>query len=190
VTSDEGSSTTSPVAESDLDQDTSQPSDYERFVARAEERDRTHREQLVRSLSQRQYPRAAEPAYSHQTMDSACVTDPLMSSRKEAPGRVSGLDSGIGSRSSSHQDQHSGTWERGHRKRLSSTPSFGQGGSDTVEVFDGSGSRAAQQHGTLTRQASIKKTLGEYFRPAKPSTGRYEEPEYLPGLKRAGSRRV
>jgi hypothetical protein len=143
----------------------------------------------VRSLSQRQYPRAAEPAYSHQTMDSACVTDHLMAARKET-GRVSGLDSGIGSKGSSHKDQSSGTWERGHKKRSSWTPSFKQGGNDTLEVSEESGYRPAQQHGTLKRQSSIKKTLGQYFRPAKPSTGRYEEPTYLPGIRRAASRRI
>ncbi|RKU46726.1 hypothetical protein DL546_001840 [Coniochaeta pulveracea] len=165
---------TSPLVEVGLDEETSQPSDYERFLARAEERDRAYREQLIRSLSQRQHPRAAEPARSYQTMDSACVTDQMMVSRR-GTGRVSGLDSGIGSKGSSNKDQSGGAWERGHRKGSSWTPSFNQDGSDTLEVSKESGYRPAQQPETLKRQASIKKTLGQYFRPARPSTRRYQE---------------
>ncbi|KAJ9158138.1 hypothetical protein NKR19_g3612 [Coniochaeta hoffmannii] len=147
-----------------------QPSDYELFLARAEERERAHRERLLRTLSQRQYPRPEppEPGPPHQpqprnsatyTADSAVVADASNNNnnnnnnnnplRKGWEGRVSsGLDSGIGSKSSSQQtkplpqqqqqpDEHattavrgSSTWERGHRKRGSWTPSFGAGGRD------------------------------------------------------------
>lgn len=199
-----------------------QLSDYELFLARAEERERTHREHLLRTLSQRQYPRPEPEIIPYQprnsatyTADSAVVAEAVGHPRK---GRTSVLDSGIGSRSSSHLQTEepaaaaahvSGTWERGHRKRGSWTPSFGAGGRDVErrleregadvvpeeETFHGGTyttlhrnntssyadrSYAAQQPMTLKRQTSIKQKLGAYIKPARPPT-RYEEPEVTRG---------
>jgi hypothetical protein len=173
------------------------PSDYDLFLTRAEERDRTYREQLVRKLSQRHYPRPVEPEspYPYHTTDSAVVTDPP---RKE--GRTSGLDSGIGSKTSSNHQEPPPNWERGNRKHASWTPSFGQGGNDTLEPLDegghlyttATGGKASfaewSQPRTLKKQGSIKKRLGEYIKPVKVAS-RYEEPEYEPGFDGAGLKR-
>ena len=123
----------------------------------------------------------------------------------------SGLDSGIGSKSSSAQGSSSkdeparrasNTWDRGHRKRASWTPSFGAGGGgdaerkpeeegdDVVpELYEGYTTRnlatsygegtyggQQQQPRTLKRQISIKQKLGAYIKPARPPS-RYGEPE-------------
>lgn len=127
-------------------------SDYELFLARAEERERSHREHLLRTLSQRQYPRPEPEANQYHprnsatyTADSAVVAEASGPLRKGWEGRMSGLDSGIGSKTSSQQGEGSklqseepparvsNTWERGHRKRASWTPSFGAGGGRDAE---------------------------------------------------------
>lgn len=127
-------------------------SDYELFLARAEERERAHREHLLRTLSQRQYPRPEPEANQYHprnsatyTADSAVVAEASGPLRKGWEGRMSGLDSGIGSKTSSQQGEGSklqseepptrvsNTWERGHRKRASWTPSFGAGGGREAE---------------------------------------------------------
>jgi len=205
-----------------------QVSDYELFVARAEERERAYREHLLRTLSQRQYPRPEPEASSYQyhnsetlTADSAVVAEASGPLRKGREARLSGLDSGIGSKNSSQKEEGSrrqledpatggsSTWERGHRKEASWTPSFGAGGNDAERNLDrwtsavpelddrayttshsnaapfADRSYAAQQPRTLKRQTSIKHKLGAYIKPARPLS-RYEEPE----LRRGNSKRV
>ncbi|OIW32008.1 hypothetical protein CONLIGDRAFT_249597 [Coniochaeta ligniaria NRRL 30616] len=131
-----------------------QLSDYELFLARAEERERAHREHLLRTLSQRQYPRPEPEVNQYHprnsatyTADSAVVAEASGLRRKGWEGRMSGLDSGIGSKSSSQGDgaklqseeptsRGSNTGERGHRKRASWTPSFGAGGRDAERKLE------------------------------------------------------
>ncbi|KAB5523847.1 hypothetical protein GE09DRAFT_481762 [Coniochaeta sp. 2T2.1] len=137
--------------QSQAEKDAQQASDYELFLTRAEERERAYREHLLRTLSQRQYPRPEPEATPYQprgsgtyTADSAVVADASGQPRKAWEGRMSGgLDSGIGSKSSSAQGSGSkpeepvtrvsNTWERSHRKRASWTPSFGGGGGRDAE---------------------------------------------------------
>ncbi|KAB5532525.1 hypothetical protein GE09DRAFT_368221 [Coniochaeta sp. 2T2.1] len=215
------------TVQSQAEKDAQQASDYELFLARAEERERAYREHLLRTLSQRQYPRPEPEATPYQprgsgtyTADSAVVADALGQPRKGWEGRMSGgLDSGIGSKSSSAQGSGSkpeelvtrvsNTWERGHRKPASWTPSFGVGGGrdaerkldgDVVPELDegyttrnlattyGVGAYVEQQQQeprALKRQTSIKQKLGAYIRPARPPS-RYGEPELtMGGSKRA-----
>lgn len=234
-----------PAIPAPLEEETRQPTDYELFLARAEKQDLAYREKLLRTLSQRQYPPRPEPEVAtYQPRNSASYTADLSTGstavgpdqsghfRKTWEGRISGLDSGIGSKSSSQDRSRresdeqttanattraSGTWERGHRKRASWAPSFGVGGTDAErrlervvpEVDEGYGGGAyttsgagilgggyvAQQPRTLKRQTSIKQKLGEYIKPTRQYTSRYEEPEYVPGMtrmefKRSKSKRI
>lgn len=195
-----------------------QLSDYELFLARAEERERSYRGHLLRTLSQRQYSQPEpNPYFYHnsetRTADSAVVAEASGPRRKGWEGRLSGLDSGIGSKNSSQMDggsrlqseepttRVSNTWERGHRKHASWTPSFGAGGNDAdrglaVPELDEGGyttshapfaemGYSAQPPRTLKKQISIKQKLGAYIKPARPPS-RYEEPE----LRRGNNKRV
>lgn len=172
------------------EKDAQQFSDYELFVARAEERERAHREHLLRTLSLRQYPRPEPEANQYHprnsatyTADSAVVAEASGPLRKGWEGRMSGLDSGIGSKSSSQQGEApklqpeepaarvSNAGERGHRKRASWTPSFGAGGrdaerrlergSDSVPELDEGYRPEAAHHGSYTTSRNIASSHGE-----------------------------
>jgi hypothetical protein len=166
------------IVEERSEKDAQQISDYELFLARAEERERTHREHLLRTLSQRQYPRPEPEANQYHprnsatyTADSAVVAEVTGPLRKGWEGKASGLDSGIGSKSSSQRGEGpklqseepatraSNTGERVHRKRASWTPSFGAGGKDAERK--------------LERGSDAVPELDEGYRPEEPHQGTY-----------------
>lgn len=142
------------------EKDDQQPSDYELFLAREEERERAYRGHVIRAFAQHPYPRPEPEAAAYQprnsatytAADSAVVAEAAGPARKGREGRVSGLDSGIGSKSSSsHQSKQpqsgeeppppplarvSSTRSRGHRKPASRTPSFGGAGRGAERGFE------------------------------------------------------
>ncbi|KAK3361279.1 hypothetical protein B0T24DRAFT_118944 [Lasiosphaeria ovina] len=170
------------------DTDAAPSSDYESFLARAQAEDRAHREQILRSISQRsavlkpsphlQYASARSSAdISAGSTAVAGQTPPGGESRsKSSRGGGSRRDSGHFALGGGDEQQ---PFRRGHAKRASWAPSFDASGYEAE--------KALEKKGTSTRQAQPPIVMGVDDAFQRPGSRMGESQQPARTLRRQGS---
>ncbi|KAK0717802.1 hypothetical protein B0T26DRAFT_676061 [Lasiosphaeria miniovina] len=126
--------------------DAAPPSDYESFLARAQAKDRAHREQVLRSISQRSAELKPSPHLQYASASSSAdmsAGSTVVAGQTPADESRSKSSRGGGD----EQQQQQQPFRRGHAKRASWAPSFDASGYDAEKTLEKkSTSTAATRH--------------------------------------------